>query len=105
MPQRTKARERKRQLRESTKEIELPRWQVQDAKARFSEVFRRALNSPQEISRHGRDRVIMVRADEFRRLKSRALARNLVELLQESPLHGLKIDLESRRDFGRKVNL
>ena len=45
------------------------RWQVQDAKQRFSELVRRAVSEgPQTVTRHGEEVVVVVAADEFHRL-------------------------------------
>jgi prevent-host-death family protein len=45
------------------------RWQVQEAKQRFSEVVRRAsAEGPQVVTRHGHDVVVVVDAVEFKRL-------------------------------------
>ena len=45
------------------------RWRLQDAKARFSELVRRAhSDGPQHVTLHGRDAVVVVDADEFHRL-------------------------------------
>ncbi len=44
-------------------------WQVQEAKQRFSELVRRALDEgPQVVTRHGEEAVVVVSAAEFRRL-------------------------------------
>ena len=44
-------------------------WQLQEAKQRFSEVVRRALESgPQVVTRHGRAAVVVVAAGEFEAL-------------------------------------
>ena len=46
------------------------RWPLQDAKARFSELVRRARSEgPQHVTVHGRDEVVIVAAEEFHRLK------------------------------------
>lgn len=44
-------------------------WQVQEAKQRFSELLRRALSDgPQLVTRHGEPVVVVVAADDFRKL-------------------------------------
>jgi prevent-host-death family protein len=45
------------------------RWQLQEAKQRFSEVVRRALDEgPQVVTRRGEEAVVVVAAGEYRRL-------------------------------------
>lgn len=44
-------------------------WQLQQAKSRFSEMVRRTLEEgPQVVTRHGREVVVMVSGEEYRRL-------------------------------------
>jgi len=43
-------------------------WKLQDAKARFSELVRRVRSEgPQHVTVHGRDEVVVISAEEFRR--------------------------------------
>lgn len=73
------------------------RWPLQDAKARFSELVRRVRSEgPQHVTVHGRDEVVVVAADEFRRLKGVRTGRALVDALQASPYRDL--DIEPRRE-------
>ncbi|OGS37822.1 MAG: hypothetical protein A3K19_20530 [Lentisphaerae bacterium RIFOXYB12_FULL_65_16] len=45
-------------------------WQLQEAKARFSEVVNQALeNGPQAVTRRGREAVVVIAAEEFRRVR------------------------------------
>jgi prevent-host-death family protein len=63
------------------------RWRLQDAKARLSEVVRRAQQrGPQRVTLHGRDAVVVVRADEFDRMRRPVSGRDLVTTLAASPL-------------------
>jgi prevent-host-death family protein len=72
------------------------RWILQDAKARFSELVRRARSEgPQLVTVHGRDEVMVVAIDEFRRLKGEPTGAALIEALQVSPHRD--IDLEPQR--------
>ncbi|HEX4954333.1 MAG TPA: type II toxin-antitoxin system Phd/YefM family antitoxin [Thermoanaerobaculia bacterium] len=79
-------------------------WQLQEAKARLSEVVRRAVaEGPQAITVHGRNEVVVLSTAEYERL---ARPRpSLVELLQSSPWAGLDLDLERDRSPVRKVEL
>jgi antitoxin Phd len=47
-------------------------WQLQEASQRFSEVVRRALESAQVVTRHGRPAVVVVAAPECERLERRS---------------------------------
>jgi prevent-host-death family protein len=52
------------------------RWLLQDAKARFSELVRRVRSEgPQRVTVHGRDEVVVISAEEFRRPRASVLAR------------------------------
>jgi prevent-host-death family protein len=50
--------------------MEDPRWSVQDAKNRFSEVVEAAREKPQTVTKHGKRAVVVVAADEYDRLKT-----------------------------------
>src|SRR5271167_286312 len=72
------------------------RWLLQDAKARFSELVRRVrAEGPQHVTVHGRDEVVVIAAEEFRRLKGDLTGAALVAIMQASP-HP-EIDIEPRR--------
>ena len=82
------------------------RWPLQDAKARFSEVVRRARDEgPQHITVHGRDSVVVVSEAEFRKLKGERSGRELVDLLAASPLKDVEIEHASVRGPVRDVDL
>jgi prevent-host-death family protein len=72
------------------------RWRLQDAKARFSELVRMAhSDGPQHVTLHGRDAVVVVDADEFKRLRGARTGESLIEALQASPHR--QIEIEARR--------
>jgi len=82
-------------------------WQLQDAKARFSEVFRLAREKgPQRVTKHGREAVVVLSAEEFARLAgAEPRIGSLVEFFAASPLRDSGIDLGRSRDFGRELDL
>ena len=82
-------------------------WQVQAAKARFSEVFRLArTRGPQRITRQGREGVVMVAEETYEQLAARSRQpKSLVQFFRESPLAGADIDLGRSRDPDREVEL
>jgi antitoxin Phd len=60
-------------------------WQLQDAKARFSEFLNAALRKgPQVVTRRGVEAAVLVPMDEWRRLQSTSRL-NIKELLLSGP--------------------
>jgi prevent-host-death family protein len=81
-------------------------WPLQDAKARFSELVRRARSEgPQHVTVHGREEVVVVAADEYRRLKGEPTGQALVDALQSSPYRDIEIEPERVRLPEREVEL
>jgi antitoxin Phd len=83
------------------------RWQLQTAKAQFSEVFRRARErAPQVVTRQDKEAVVIVAIEEFERLTKRdKQPKSLSKFFAESPLAKVPIDLERKPDYGRTVEL
>jgi len=83
------------------------RWQLQTAKAQFSELFRRARSEgPQWVTRQDKEAVVVLPAEEFERLRARSRQpQSLVEFFANSPLSGVRINLERKPDYGRTVEL
>ena len=82
-------------------------WQLQTAKARFSEVFRLTRSQgPQVITRQGKEAVVMLPLEDFERLSHRRRQpKSLVQFFRESPLAGLKPDFKRDKDPGRDIDL
>ena|SRR5215510_178647 len=82
-------------------------WQLQTAKARFSEVFRKARSEgPQTVTRQGKEAVVIIPAEEFDRLTARSQQpQALSEFFAQSPLAKANLDLERLPDYGRKIEL
>jgi len=77
-------------------------WQIQEAKARFSELIERALKEgPQTVTRHGKAVAVLIRSDEYRRLRTKG--KSLKALLAAAPLRG--VEISRSRDTGRAVDL
>jgi prevent-host-death family protein len=71
-------------------------WLLQDAKARFSELVRKVRSEgPQHVTVHGRDEVVVIAAEDFRRLKGSVTGKALIEAMQASPHR--EIDIEPAR--------
>lgn len=82
-------------------------WQLQDAKAKFSEVFRLArTEGPQLITRQGKDGVVMLPVEQYDQLVNRSRQpKSLVQFFRGSPLFGVNLDLERDKDMGQDIEL
>ncbi|MDB5431016.1 MAG: prevent-host-death protein [Caulobacter sp.] len=80
-------------------------WKLEDAKARFSEVVRRARDTgPQHVTVRGVDAVVVLSAEDYERLApSEPRKMSPLEFLQSLHLDGL--DLTRERDTGRDIDL
>ena len=78
-------------------------WQVQEAKARFSELLSRARHEgPQIITRHGREQAVVLSIEDYRALEAKTPD------FKAHLLGGPKFDefaIERDRDTGRVVDL
>jgi prevent-host-death family protein len=73
-------------------------WKLEDAKARFSEVVRRAqAEGPQRVTVRGRPAVVVVDAEDFDRIAAAKPSQPLVAFLESLELDGL--DLTRERDL------
>ena len=80
------------------------RWQLQEAKNQLSVLVRQAREvGPQTITVHGTEAVVVVAADQYRKLAARK--GSLVDFFRQSPLVGVELDLTRSRDNGRPVDL
>jgi antitoxin Phd len=84
-----------------------PPWQIQTAKARFSEVFRRArTEGPQLITRQGKEGVVMISDEQYEQLVGKChQPKSIVQFFRESPLVGVDLNLEREKDEGREIEL
>jgi prevent-host-death family protein len=77
-------------------------WQLQEAKAKFSELVQKAIDEgPQTVTRHGHAAVVVISVEEFRLMQKRQI--DFKEFLASAPLEG--VALERDRDYGRDVDL
>ena len=82
-------------------------WKLEDAKAHFSEVVRRArTEGPQVVTRRGKDAVVVIAMEELERLTTPTHPKLPFLAFMES-LHvpGLDLDIARERDTGREVDL
>lgn len=80
------------------------RWQIQEAKARLSELVKSSqTEGPQEITVHGRPAAIVLSRADFERLSGSKP--RFSEFLRASPLAGLDLRMKRDKSPTRKVAL
>lgn len=84
----------------------VPCWKLEDAKARLSELVRKARNEgPQRVTVHGKAAVVVVASEQFDSLQAHAARRSLRDLLVSSPLRDLEFGGEGVQDPVREIEL
>ncbi len=82
----------------------MTRWQLQDAKARLSEVIKKAAKEgPQSITVHGQPTAVVLSNEEYERLKKPR--GSIVEFMRRSPLYGLDLDLSREQTRTREADV
>jgi len=79
-------------------------WQIQEAKARFSELLETALShGPQTITRHGKEVAVIVPIQKYREMA--ASRESLWEFSRKFAGAGDGLEIEKRKDLPREVDL
>jgi prevent-host-death family protein len=80
-------------------------WQLHEAKARFSELFRRVRSQgPQRVVKQRGEAVVIVAAEAFDRANERSgQPASLVEFFRSAPTGGRPLKLARKRDTTRTV--
>ena len=81
-------------IRTSNKSGEKTTWQLQEAKAMFSEVIKEAIIRPQIITVYGKETAVILSIEEYK--KSSGPKQTLYEFIQSSPLRGVALELPER---------
>jgi prevent-host-death family protein len=82
-------------------------WQLHEAKAQFSELFRRVRAvGPQRVVKRSGEAVVVVRAEDYERQARLAEQPvSLVDFLRGAPTAGEELDLMRKRDVSRTLDL
>jgi prevent-host-death family protein len=79
-------------------------WQLQEAKARLSEVIKKAvIEGPQRITVRGEPAAVVLSEAEFDRLQRPKL--RFVEFMRNSPLVGVELTLDREQTLTRELEL
>lgn len=82
-----------------------PTWQLHDAKARFSELFRRVRSEgPQRVVKQRGEAVVVIPAEEFDGAAARARQpASLTEFFRLAPTGGRTLDVARKGDATRTI--
>jgi len=79
-------------------------WQLQEAKARLSEVIKQAKKEgPQTITMRGEPTAVVISSSEYERLTHPR--ESFVEFMLKSPLRGVDLELKREQTFTREANV
>lgn len=79
-------------------------WQLQEAKAKLSELVKMVLKQgPQGISIRGLFEVVLISRKDYERLLGKRPS--FVEFMKKSPLREINMDLERNKSKTREINL
>jgi len=79
-------------------------WQLQQAKARLSEVIKQASKEgPQTITMRGEPTAVVISKDEYERMKHPR--GSFVEFMRTSPLYGVDLDLRREQSLTRESDI
>lgn len=81
----------------------MKRYQLQEAKAKLSQLVRDAAEEPQQISVHGKPAGVLVSQDRYDALTGEKPS--LIEFLRRSPLAGLKLPIDRDRSETRPPDI
>lgn len=78
-------------------------WQLQEAKARLSDLVKQAQQAPQSITVRGENAAIVLSQKDYERLVGEK--ESLVDFLSASPLKGVELELARDKSLPRDVVL
>lgn len=82
----------------------MAKWQLQEAKARLSEVVKKAAQEgPQRITLHGEPAAVVLSEADYQRLRRRP--KRFIDFIRSSPLRGVELDLARDRSPPREIHL
>jgi prevent-host-death family protein len=80
------------------------KWQLQEAKAMFSEVIKASASKPQIISVRGKETAVIISFDEYQKLVRPR--QGFFDFIQNSPLRDINLELPPRLpEEMRNINL
>ena len=84
--------------------INMKTWQLQHAKAHFSEMVRAAItHGPQQVTLRGEPAVVIISKHEYEKLVKPKTS--FVQFMRQSPLVGIKLKIKRDTSLTREIDL
>lgn len=78
-------------------------WQLQEAKAKLTQLIKEAKLEPQIISKHGVNETVVISMEKYKELIGKT--EDLVSFFRNSPLYGIDLDLKRDQSAIREIDL
>lgn len=78
-------------------------WQLQEAKAKLTQLIKASRSEPQVISRHGTPTSVVISMDQY--LTLCGTKKDITVFFRKSPLYGLDIEFERDQSSFRETDL
>ncbi len=78
-------------------------WQLQEAKAKLTQLMKNAQFEDQIISRHGVNEMVVMSIERYKKLTSKE--ESIVSFFRKSPLNGVDLDFSRDTSFMREIDL
>ncbi len=79
-------------------------WQLQEAKAKFSEVINEAIqHGPQIITKHGIETALLISINDYKKVNKKES--KISQFFRNSPLVNINLDLSRPKDISRNIEL
>ena len=78
-------------------------WQLQEAKAKLTQLINETKIKPQIISRHGVNEVVVINIKEYQKLCKNK--ENIVSFFKNSPLYNIELEFERDKSAAREIDL
>lgn len=78
-------------------------WQLQEAKAKLTQLIKEANLEPQIISRHGINETVVISMEKYKELIGQK--EDVVSFFKNSPLYGIDLDLNRDKSNIREIDL
>jgi prevent-host-death family protein len=80
-------------------------WQLQEAKAHFSEVARKAeTEGPQNVTIRGEEKIIIISKKDYDRLTKKKKKLSFIEMMRQSPAVGIELNIERDKSLPRDTD-